>query len=65
MTKEKHLSKIFLSLLLFSMMVVLAACGASGDTNKESGSKTSTWENIQEKGEIVVATSGLLSSIIP
>ncbi|WP_445683399.1 transporter substrate-binding domain-containing protein [Sporosarcina sp. FSL K6-6792] len=60
MTKEKHLSKIFLSLLLFSMMVVLAACGASGDTNKESGSKTSAWENIQEKGEIVVATSGTL-----
>ena len=60
MTKEKHLSKIILSLLLLSMMVVLAACGASSDTKKESGSKTSTWENIQKKGEIVVATSGTL-----
>ncbi|MBO0586967.1 transporter substrate-binding domain-containing protein [Sporosarcina sp. E16_8] len=60
MTKEKHLSKIILSLLLLSMMVVLAACGASSDTKKESGSKTSTWENIQGKGEIVVATSGTL-----
>ena len=28
MTKENHLSKIILSLLLLSMMVVLAACGA-------------------------------------
>ena len=60
MTKEKHLSKIFLSLLLLSMMVVLAACGVSNDTKKESSAKTSTWESIQEKGEIVVATSGTL-----
>ena len=60
MTKENHLSKIIMSLLLLSMMVVLAACGASSDTKKESGSKTTTWENIQKKGEIVVATSGTL-----
>lgn len=60
MTKENHLSKIILSLLLLSMMIVLAACGASSDMKKESGSKTSTWENIKEKGEIVVATSGTL-----
>jgi len=60
MTKEKHLSKIILSLLLLLMIVVLAACGASSDTKKDSGSKTSAWENIQEKGEIVVATSGTL-----
>lgn len=60
MTKEKHLSKIILSLLLLSMMVVLAACGAGSDTKKDDGSKNSTWESIQEKGEIVVATSGTL-----
>jgi len=60
MTKENHLSKIILSLLLLSMMTVLAACGTGSDTKKESGSKTSTWENIQEKGAIVVATSGTL-----
>ncbi|MBO0600103.1 transporter substrate-binding domain-containing protein [Sporosarcina sp. E16_3] len=60
MTKEKHLSKIILSLLLLSMMVVLAACGADSNTKKDDGSKTSTWESIQEKGEIVVATSGTL-----
>jgi L-cystine transport system substrate-binding protein len=60
MTKENHLSKIILSILLLSMLVVLAACGASSDTKKESDSKTSTWESIQEKGEIVVATSGTL-----
>jgi len=60
MTKENHLSKIILSLLLLSMMIVLSACATSSDTKKESGSKTSTWDNIQEKGEIVVATSGTL-----
>nr|WP_255485608.1 transporter substrate-binding domain-containing protein [Sporosarcina sp. BP05] len=42
------------------MMVVLAACGADSNTKKDDGSKTSTWESIQEKGEIVVATSGTL-----
>lgn len=60
MAKEKHLSKITLSLLLLSMMVVLAACGTGSATKKDDGSKTSAWESIQEKGEIVVATSGTL-----
>ena len=60
MTKEKHLSKFIMSLLLLSVMIVLAACGSNSATKKESGDKASAWEHIQEKGEIVVATSGTL-----
>lgn len=60
MVKEYHLRKIIQSLLLFSVIIFLAACGTSSDTKKDSGAEISTWESIQEKGEIVVATSGTL-----
>ncbi|HJF32016.1 MAG TPA: transporter substrate-binding domain-containing protein [Sporosarcina psychrophila] len=53
--------KIIMSLLLLSMMIMLlAACGKEGGAEKDGGNKSSPWENIQEKGEIVVATSGTL-----
>ncbi|KAA0965912.1 transporter substrate-binding domain-containing protein [Sporosarcina sp. ANT_H38] len=60
MVKEFHLGKIIQSLLLFSVIFVLAACGTSSDTKKDSDAKISSWEGIQKKGEIVVATSGTL-----
>ncbi|MEK5070361.1 transporter substrate-binding domain-containing protein [Sporosarcina sp. FSL K6-1508] len=61
MAKEMRHRKIIMSLLLLSMMIMLlAACGKEGGAEKDGGNKSSPWENIQEKGEIVVATSGTL-----
>ncbi len=49
-------------LLLLLAMIILTACGQSSknDAQKDSEEKVSTWEKIEEKGEIVVATSGTL-----
>lgn len=61
MAKEMRHRKIIMSLLLLSMMIMLlAACGKEGGAEKDGGNKSSPWENIQEKGGIVVATSGTL-----
>ncbi|MEK5038620.1 transporter substrate-binding domain-containing protein [Sporosarcina sp. FSL K6-3457] len=61
MTKVSHLRHITMSLSILLVMLVLAACGSStgNDTNKEQET-SSVWDNISEKGELVVATSGTL-----
>lgn len=53
-----------LSLFIFSLLIaiLLTACGGE-ESNKEESSDSAAdeyWEKIQEKGEIVVATSGTL-----
>lgn len=69
------MKKVLLSFLLILGLLILAACGNSGesetDGSGESGSETetssnegsssdSTWAEIEEAGEIVAATSGTL-----
>ncbi|WP_067727414.1 transporter substrate-binding domain-containing protein [Oceanobacillus damuensis] len=54
----------YISIILLASIAILSACGSSDESTAGSGSGEGTtderWEEIQEKGEIVVGTSGTL-----
>ncbi|AGX03032.1 MULTISPECIES: amino acid ABC transporter substrate-binding protein [Bacillaceae] len=52
------MKKYALILLTFALAISLAACGSSGDGDKDTAKDQSLYDQIKEKGEITIGTEG-------